>query len=83
MARSCYWNVRWWFPMRGYPEMVGSAGRMGEAGRSAPLMSPEPRLRRVSPPLLRYAERPTSPIPHRRVAFTTLCAKASGVGRLP
>ena len=36
--------------------------RIGTAGRSAPLMSPDPRLRRGSPPLLRYAERPTVPI---------------------
>ena len=56
---------------------------MGEAGRSAPLMSPEPPLRAGSPPLLRYAGRPTSPIHHCRVAFTTRRARASGMGRPP
>ena len=77
------WNVRWWFPMRGCRDMVAVMDRIGEAGRSAPLMSPEPPLRAGSPPLLRYAERPTSPIPHRRVAFTTRRARASDVGRPP
>ncbi len=54
--------------------------RIGPAGRSAPLMSPDPRLRRGSPPILRCAERPTVPIrpPPRRSSSRTGRPRTSG-----
>ena len=58
-------------------------GRIGPAGLSAPLMSPDPALRAGSPPNTSLRRAPHRPDPRRPFASTTKRARAPGMGRPP
>ena len=59
--RLAGWTSKWCTPKQNHPFDRHRSGS-GPAGRFAPLMSPVAGLRPPSPPLLRCAKRPTSPL---------------------